>query len=304
MDKLDPSHPAEAPVSIGRLAELTGISPDRLRVWERRYGRPRPIRLESGHRRYEHDEVLILRQVAELLAQGRPVGETLALDDAALKQRYLDCIGERRGFDGLEQWIDAVQKYDAERLHSSLCRELDTLDLIDFLDQRIGPLLTTIGSEWAQGSIEVRHEHFVSNLVERFLDQLLVQTPQGSGRSIVLSTFPNEEHSIGLKMLDLTARAIELHTIWIGPGTPIAEIRQSILETNSTLVGISLSASGGGPAAMRAVTELSAQLPENVQIIVGGAGVPPKARGNHRVHLFHSLRAFSDWMTTRESTPS
>ena len=38
------------PLFVGRLAEETGIKPGTLRMWERRYGRPKPERLPSGHR--------------------------------------------------------------------------------------------------------------------------------------------------------------------------------------------------------------------------------------------------------------
>ncbi|WP_197025845.1 DICT sensory domain-containing protein [Nocardioides sp. URHA0020] len=39
-------------LTIGALAERTGLSPATLRMWEQRHGFPRPQRLESGHRRY------------------------------------------------------------------------------------------------------------------------------------------------------------------------------------------------------------------------------------------------------------
>jgi MerR family transcriptional regulator, light-induced transcriptional regulator len=304
MDTTKAALSSESLISIGRLAELTGISPDRLRAWERRYGRPRPTRIESGHRRYRHSEVVILREVAELLAQGNAVGETLTLDDEGLKERYLCAVQEQRGFENLDMWLTAVHDYDGHQLRSSLEVEFGRLKLIEFLDQRIGPFLTRIGSEWAQGSIELRHEHFASNVIERFLDELLARTPLGTGRSIILTSFPNEQHSIGLKMLELTARTIGMRPIWIGSGTPLIEILQSTLETRSMWIGISLSLADGGPRAMRRIKELSAQLPDTVQIVVGGSGVPPGARGNQSIHPFHSLTAYAEWMQSRGHTPS
>ena len=61
--------------SIGEIAERTGITVDTVRVWERRYGRPVPVRLPSGHRRYTEDHLVWLRRVAEALALGRRAGE-------------------------------------------------------------------------------------------------------------------------------------------------------------------------------------------------------------------------------------
>ena len=56
--------------SIGDVAEATGISVDTVRVWERRYGKPKPVRLPSGHRRYTDAQIRWLRRVAEALAHG------------------------------------------------------------------------------------------------------------------------------------------------------------------------------------------------------------------------------------------
>lgn len=52
-----------ATLTIGDLADRTGLTPATLRVWESRHGFPRPVRLESGHRRYDEREVDLVRQV-------------------------------------------------------------------------------------------------------------------------------------------------------------------------------------------------------------------------------------------------
>jgi DNA-binding transcriptional MerR regulator len=50
-------------LSIGDLAERTGVSPATLRMWETRHGFPVPERLESGHRRYREHDVDAIRAV-------------------------------------------------------------------------------------------------------------------------------------------------------------------------------------------------------------------------------------------------
>src|SRR3954447_24878229 len=53
--------PEDRLLTIGDLAERTGVPPATLRSWELRYGFPRPIRLAGGHRRYaEHDVAAVL----------------------------------------------------------------------------------------------------------------------------------------------------------------------------------------------------------------------------------------------------
>jgi MerR family transcriptional regulator, light-induced transcriptional regulator len=55
---------------IGELARRTDISVPTLRAWERRYGYPVPRRLESGHRRYTHEDVEALLEAQQSRADG------------------------------------------------------------------------------------------------------------------------------------------------------------------------------------------------------------------------------------------
>lgn len=48
---------SDATLSIGDLAERTGLGAATLRMWESRHGFPVPHRLESGHRRYRDEDV-------------------------------------------------------------------------------------------------------------------------------------------------------------------------------------------------------------------------------------------------------
>jgi DICT domain-containing protein len=50
-------------LTIGDLAQRTGVAPATLRVWESRHGFPRPQRRDSGHRRYDEHDVELVQQV-------------------------------------------------------------------------------------------------------------------------------------------------------------------------------------------------------------------------------------------------
>ncbi|GAC1383407.1 MAG: hypothetical protein NVSMB48_16570 [Marmoricola sp.] len=55
--------PVGASLTIGDLAQRTGLSPAVLRMWETRHGFPVPTRLASGHRRYSDLDVDLVHQV-------------------------------------------------------------------------------------------------------------------------------------------------------------------------------------------------------------------------------------------------
>lgn len=50
-------------LSIREVTRRTGVEAATLRMWEQRYGFPEPQRLPSGHRRYSHLDVELIRQV-------------------------------------------------------------------------------------------------------------------------------------------------------------------------------------------------------------------------------------------------
>ncbi|GAA5147380.1 hypothetical protein GCM10023340_19730 [Nocardioides marinquilinus] len=78
-------------MSIGEVAELTGVSVATLRVWESRYGFPRPHRRASGHRRYDGDVVAAVRDVVRRRERGMrldvAISQVSGADDAPLAPR-------------------------------------------------------------------------------------------------------------------------------------------------------------------------------------------------------------------------
>lgn len=68
----------EPTVSATEFSQLTGLSRERLRTWERRHGFPAPVRAGSGRRRYSLADVAPLIAARRATESGVPVGEALA----------------------------------------------------------------------------------------------------------------------------------------------------------------------------------------------------------------------------------
>ena len=56
--------------TVGRAAELTGISPDTLRMWQRRYAVVEPIRSDGGYRLYDDPALRRLAAMKSLVDSG------------------------------------------------------------------------------------------------------------------------------------------------------------------------------------------------------------------------------------------
>jgi MerR family transcriptional regulator, light-induced transcriptional regulator len=64
-------------VSATRFALLTGVSRERLRTWERRFGFPAPQRVAGGPRRYRLDDVTPVVAVRRAAQDGTPLAEAI-----------------------------------------------------------------------------------------------------------------------------------------------------------------------------------------------------------------------------------
>ncbi len=92
----DASH-HQASLTIGEVAERTGISVATLRAWEARHGFPQPVRLASGHRRYRKVDVDKIEQ----LRRDRRTG--LSLEAAVERARRPESRMEASIFAGLRR---------------------------------------------------------------------------------------------------------------------------------------------------------------------------------------------------------
>lgn len=116
-------------LNIGEIAEQTGISDAVLRVWEQRYGWPRPNRLPNGYRVYPIVLVPLLRAIRDEIARGRTIGDLLrdphwsAIMEAG---RLPDPAPDKPRPDWSR--IPQPQSPDARRLRSQLEQALERQD--------------------------------------------------------------------------------------------------------------------------------------------------------------------------------
>ncbi|MDJ0741410.1 MAG: MerR family transcriptional regulator [Gammaproteobacteria bacterium] len=72
---------------IGAVARLTGISPDTLRIWERRYDIVEPQRTPKGGRLYSQQDVTRLTMIKTLVDQGYAISTVANLPSDELNRR-------------------------------------------------------------------------------------------------------------------------------------------------------------------------------------------------------------------------
>ena len=81
------SNEANGAYRIGAVARLTGISPDTLRIWERRYDIVEPERTPKGGRLYSQQDVTRLTMIKTLVDQGHAISTVANLSAEELNRR-------------------------------------------------------------------------------------------------------------------------------------------------------------------------------------------------------------------------
>lgn len=296
-----PERADEDLVSVGKVSSATGISPGTLRMWERRYGVPEPVRLASGHRRYTQAQLRRLVRIAEALRSGHRPGAVVRLSEEELDE-LLSKESEAATAPELDAWMDAVREFDADRLNAGLRAVRDGSDPVFLLEERISPLLHRIGREWADGKMGVRHEHFASHIVEDFLRELRMSilkgdSPWSSGQA-VLCTLPGEQHGLGVEMAAILFARHRIRTWVLGVDTPLDQIVTSAREARADVVGVSVSKANAGVRTDEVLKGLREQLPESTDLLVGGDD-----RGNRRklkgVQHCEKLSQLDAWLRKR-----
>jgi MerR family transcriptional regulator, light-induced transcriptional regulator len=306
-----PDSTGEGLLSIGALSTATGIPIDTIRTWERRYGVPVPVRKPSGHRVYPLTTVPHLRRAAQAIARGHRAAEVLPASESALDAllesllptnlpsapREIPALsdGDHGGF---EELLEAVRRIEADRLRRIFHSEWARRGPIDFLEHCAGRFLAAVGRAWAEGELEVRHEHFASGVLGDFLRT--VRQPledRATGPVAALATLPGELHGLGLQMAALVFALAGWRPLVLGVDTPIPQIVALARETPLAAVALSCVQERGRQVAA-SIRSLRRGLPSRVPLVVGGRGAP-RATDMKRVHIISGLAALDQWARDR-----
>ncbi len=218
---------------IGELSRRTGVAPELLRAWERRYGLLRPERSEGGFRLYSDADERRVGLMREHLRRGLAAAEAARLAVAA-------------GDGGVSEPPESQPQLvaAATRLRSSL-DEFDETGAQAALDELFAaftietvlaavvlPYLVELGERWSTGEATVAQEHFASNLIRGRLLAIGRGWDSGDGPRAVLACAPGELHDLGLIAFGLTLGRRGWRITYLGPDTPV----ESLVETAERLM--------------------------------------------------------------------
>ena len=261
-------------LSIGAVERDSGIARDTLRIWERRYGFPEPLRNDKGERMYPEEQLRRLQRIRRLLDQGLRPGKVVLLNDADLDLLEAELYPDTSTSDSIEHILTVLQTSDGSELETALSEIYQQQGMQAFITETVVPLLYTVGERWAKGKLQIFEEHLLSEVLTRFLNSEIsaIQTTSMKLR-VLLATLPGEEHTLGLLMFSALLSARNVSVTNLGGEVPLDQIVLAVDRLNADALGITFSGAYQYENIRSNLIELRDSIPENVDIWLGGEGV-------------------------------
>jgi len=282
--------------SIGVVEHDAGIGRDTLRVWERRYGFPEPVRNEKGERIYPERQLRRLQRIRRLLDQGMRPGKLLRLSEAALDELEASLQPEKpQQLDkAVSAILAAISSADAGKVEILFRTQYEKQGMKSFILDTVVPLLNAVGELWIGGKLQVFQEHFLSQQLIRFLNTEIARIQKSAGRPLVLlATLPGEEHTLGLLMVAGILSSQGISAINLGGEVPMDQIVRAVQQFDPQTVGITFSGAYQYKNIRAHLLELRELIPDDVDIWTGGEGVRRLRKLPIGITKFNSLENFS-----------
>lgn len=287
-----PRHP------IGVVCRRTGLKPDLIRAWERRYGAIVPSRSATRRRMYTDADIERLKLLRQAVAGGRGIrhvahlteeelGDLIADDRAAAAEVASSAEAPTRETSSsvpklppgeakeiaiglMSSCLEAVQKLDSVELELQLERASVSLSRVDLLDRLLVPLMHRIGDLWKDGVLRPSHEHLASAVVRSFLGKLSSQPASVGAPHLLVTTPAGQYHELGALMVAECALEEGWQITYLGPNLPAEEIAAGSHQRSVRAIALSVTYPPDDPHLGSELGRLRRLVAPEVEILVGG----------------------------------
>lgn len=252
--------------SPAQLAPIIGVSESTIKRW-----------IDAGHLKAEktvggHRKIALPNLLAFLRSRGRTVPSLEAL--GLLAERHAD----PEGAPGTPEALAGLLLHDGTDVARTLILEQfrGGRALDDLLDRLVAPAMARVGTEWAEGKIEVYQEHLATLRLWRILVELRGLLPTPSDRApLALGGAPEgDPYLLPTLMAELTLADMGWRTVNIGPNTPVASLFEAVMRHRPRLVWLSVTSMKPHASFFEGYPRLfeSAQA-KGASVVIGGQGL-------------------------------
>lgn len=281
-DEAPGATPTHYPMRV--VTRRTGLTPDVLRVWERRYGVVKPTRSEGGQRLYSVQDLERLTALSRLVRAGHRIAMLAPLGERDL-DRLLDestgatAVGQdERAAEIVARALDAAARFDDAQLEHALRVAALSFTPDEWIETIVHPFLVEVGERWHRGEMTPANEHLASATVRDTLGWVLASLePMGDAPVLVAATPAGEMHEFGALMCAVIAARAGWRVRYLGPNLPAEVLADCAKVTGARAVALSIVHASEDPI-MKEIRRLRSLLPREVSLVVGGRGAAQRAR--------------------------
>ena len=244
--------PSDVPTfNLKAVVRETGLKPDTIRAWERRYGVPRPRRTSGGHRLYSQRDIDLLKWMNARQHEGLSISRIVDLwkgleaegkdplqvtSHTLMRQAMpLSDVGELANL--RQDWVRACLDFDEPRAEQMLTQAFALFPINDVVLDLLLRGLAEIGEGWYRGEIAAQQEHFASVLAVRRLQTLIAASPMPTRTErIVLACPPGEQHTLSLHVINLFLRRQGWEVIDLGANVPLDRLESMLTNLHPQLL--------------------------------------------------------------------
>jgi len=247
--------PSKAPAyNLKVVIRETGLKPDTLRAWERRYGLPSPQRTGGGHRLYSQYDIEMIKWLIERQNEGLRINRAVQLWRSFEEQeqdplQVMPVVEESvqpvpslvisgTTLDDIrENWVEACLSFDEAKAENILAQAFARYPMETVCLEVLSQGLSEIGGLWYSGGSTVQQEHFASALAIRRLNALLAAAPHPTHRGkLITACPPGEDHVFPLLLTTLFLRQRGWDVVYLGANVPINKLDATIQTSGPDLI--------------------------------------------------------------------
>jgi len=234
--------------NLKAVVQKTGVKPDTLRAWERRYGLPQPGRSKGGHRLYSQRDVDIIKWLTARQQEGLNIKRAVELwrrieadgkePVEAMPSGPQTAVSAGGTVAELRQaWVSACLVFDETGAEQVLAQAFALYPPETACLELLQKGVARIGRGWYEGDVTVQQEHFASALAMRRVEALVLATPSPTHPARILAACPpEEEHSFSLLLLTYLLRRRGWQVLYLGANVPIEKMGTTVTEIGPQLV--------------------------------------------------------------------
>ena len=266
---------------IRAVAQLTGLSIDTLRAWERRYKAVAPRRQGRG-RVYSEGDIKRLALLKDAVDRGHSIGRIANLPDEQLitllnrsaqlaKSRLEKEPAGPSNSAGWRDIIDAIARYDCFRTDREVSRLAALLTPQALIHEVMVPLMTEVGDRWYRGRFSIAQEHMISAILHHLLGTLIrLYTREDTPCRLLFATPAGEQHEFGIMTAAVLAARGGLGIMYLGAEMPAQDILDAATKGKISVVVLGVKGVNGRDTTIQHLKTLAQHLPGHIELWIGG----------------------------------